>query len=71
MLFDIPFIAEGRIDYDYKVGQEVLVQNIDILCKAESRYLKEPWRIMSIYTNGTITVQYGMNIWRVKTFEEN
>jgi hypothetical protein len=25
---------EGRIDYDYKVGQKILVQNKGILCKA-------------------------------------
>ena len=33
---------KGRIDYDYQVGQKVLVQNNGILHKAESRYLKEP-----------------------------
>jgi hypothetical protein len=27
---------EGKIDYDYKVGQKILVGNKDILCKAES-----------------------------------
>jgi hypothetical protein len=33
---------KGRIDYDYKVGQKVLVWNNGILRKAESRYLKDP-----------------------------
>jgi hypothetical protein len=33
---------EGGIDYDYQVGQKVLVQNNGVLHKAESRYLKEP-----------------------------
>jgi hypothetical protein len=66
---------EGRIDYDYKVGQKVLVQNDNILHKAESRYLKDPWKITSVHTNGTITVECGnkserMNIQRVKPFEE-
>jgi hypothetical protein len=42
---------KGRIDYDYQVGQKLLVQNNDILHKAESRYLKEPWIIMSVRTN--------------------
>ncbi len=28
---------KGRIDYDYKVGQKILVQNEGILRKAESR----------------------------------
>jgi hypothetical protein len=27
---------KGRIDYDYKVGQKVLIQNDGILSKAES-----------------------------------
>jgi hypothetical protein len=31
---------EGRIDYDYQVGQKVLVRNGGILRKAESRYLR-------------------------------
>jgi hypothetical protein len=31
---------KGRIDYDYQVGQKVLIQNLGILRKAESRYLK-------------------------------
>jgi hypothetical protein len=66
---------EGRIDYDYKVSQKVLVWNDGILQKAESRYLKDPWTITSVHTNGTIMVQCGnklerMNIWRAKPFEE-
>ncbi len=28
---------KGRIDYDYKVDQKVLVENDGILCKEESR----------------------------------
>jgi hypothetical protein len=66
---------EGQIDYDYQVGQKVFVRNDGILCKAESRYLREPWLIMSVHTNGTIRVQCGnkserMNIWRVKPFDD-
>ncbi len=48
---------KGRIDYDYKVSQNVLVWNDGILRKAELRYLKDPWTITSVHTNGTITVQ--------------
>jgi hypothetical protein len=64
---------KGRIDYDYKVGQNILVRNDGILRQAESRYQKEPWSSTSVKSNGTITVQYGnklerMNIWRVKLF---
>ncbi len=66
---------EGRIDYDYQVGQKVLVRNDGILRKAESRYLREPWLITSVHTNGTIRVQCGnkserMNIRRVKPFDD-
>jgi hypothetical protein len=62
---------KGRIDYDYKVGQKVLLRNEGILRKAESRYQKEPWTITSVHINGTIMVQSGnklerMNIQRVK-----
>jgi hypothetical protein len=67
---------KGRIDYDYKVGQKVLLRKEGILHNAESRWHKNPWLITSIHTNGTITVQRGnkierMNIQRVKPFEED
>ncbi len=67
---------EGRIDYDYKVGQKVLVRKEGILCKSESIWHRRPWLITSVYTNGTIMVQHGnklerMNIRRVKPFVEN
>jgi hypothetical protein len=67
---------EGRIDYDYKVGQKVLVRKEGILRKYESTWHRKPWLITSVHTNGTITVQCGnklerMNIWRVKPFVEN
>ncbi len=67
---------EGRIDYDYEVGQKVLLRKEGILRNAESRWHKKPWLIMTIHTNGTITVQRGtqverMNIQRVKPFIED
>ncbi len=67
---------EGRIDYDYEVGQEVLLQKEGILHNAESRWHKKPWLITTVHTNGTITVQRGknlerMNILRVKPFAED
>ena len=57
------------IDYDCKVGDKILVKGI--LCKAKSRYQKEPWTTTSVHTNRTITVQCRnklekMNIQRVK-----
>ncbi len=67
---------EGRIDYDYKVGQKILVRNEGILCKAQSTWQKDPWTIMTVHTNGNITVQCGnkeerLNIRRVKPFVED
>jgi hypothetical protein len=44
----------GRIDYDYKVGQKVLLRKEGILCTAESRYHKRPWLITSVHMNGTL-----------------
>ncbi len=67
---------KGRIDYDYKVGQKVLVRKEGILRKSESIWHRKPWLITSVHTNGTIRVQCGnklewMNIRRVKPFVEN
>ncbi|MGL5963100.1 MAG: hypothetical protein ACRCZ2_01680, partial [Fusobacteriaceae bacterium] len=64
-----------RIDYDYKVGDKVLVRKDGILRKAESPYHREPWTITSVHTNGTIRVQRGtkserINIRRVTLFLE-
>ncbi len=50
---------ESRIDYDYKVGQKVLIRKEGVFHKTESRHLKDPWAITSVYTNGTIRVQRG------------
>jgi hypothetical protein len=45
------------IDYDYKVGDKVLLINEGILHKAESAYSKEPWTITPVYMNETIRIQ--------------
>jgi hypothetical protein len=67
---------EGRIDYDYKVGQKILVQNEGILRKAQSTWQKDPWTITKVHTNENISVQRRnkekrLNIRRVKPFVEN
>jgi hypothetical protein len=64
---------KGRIDYDYKVGQKILVWNKGMLCKAQSIWQKDPWTITTVHTNGTIRIQRGnnlerLNIRRVKQF---
>jgi hypothetical protein len=65
-----------RIDYNYKVGDKVLVINEGILCKAESAYGKEPLTITTVHTNGPIRIQRGTNteqlsIWRVESFTDD
>jgi hypothetical protein len=65
-----------QIDYDYKVGDKVLVINEGILRKAESAYGKEPWTITTVHTNGTIRIQCGtkteqLSIRRVEPFTDN
>jgi hypothetical protein len=67
---------KGRIDYDYKVDQRVLVRKEGILRKSESTWHKNPWLITSVHTNGKIMVECGnklewMNIRRAKLFAEN
>ncbi len=64
-----------RVDYNYKVGDEILIQKDGILCKAEFIWKKEPWTITTVHTNGTIRIQCGIkleriNIRRVKPFSE-
>ncbi len=64
------------IDYDYKVGDKVLVINEGILHKAESAYGKEPWTITTVHTNGNIRIQHGtkterLSIQRVEPFTDD
>jgi hypothetical protein len=65
-----------RIDYDYKLGDKILVINEGILHKAESSYGKEPWTITTAHTNGTIRIQHGtrmeqLSIQRVQPFTDD
>jgi hypothetical protein len=48
-----------QVDYDYKVGDKVLLTQEGILRKAESPYSKQPWTIMTVLTNETIRIQHG------------
>jgi hypothetical protein len=66
----------SRRDWDYQVGDKVLLRKDGILRKSESRYERDPWTITSIHTNGTIRVQRGtkserLNIRRVIPFFNN
>jgi hypothetical protein len=46
-----------RVDYDYKIGDRVLVIQDGILHKAQSSHGKEPWTITTVHMNGTIRIQ--------------
>ena len=66
----------SRRDWDYQVGDKVLLQKDGILRKSESRYECVPWTITSVHTNGTIRVQCRtkskqLNIRRVTPFFNN
>jgi hypothetical protein len=56
-----------QVDYDYKVGDKVLLTQEGILRKAESPYSKEPWTITTLHTNGTIRIQRGTQSERLNT----
>eukprot|EP00804_Cyclotella_cryptica_P003733 CCRYP_008899-RA/>CCRYP_008899-RA protein AED:0.30 eAED:0.30 QI:0/-1/0/1/-1/0/1/0/100 len=45
-----------RVDWDYKIGDRVLLCREGILSKSESKYHKDPWTISTVHTNGTIRV---------------
>ena len=62
-----------RVDWDYTVGDRVLVHKDGILHKKESKYDGDPWTITSVHTNGTIRFQCGtksecLNIRRVTPY---
>jgi hypothetical protein len=64
-----------RIEYDYNVGDKVLIRKDGILRKSESIWKKEPWTITTVHTNGTIRIQCRtkserINIRRVTPFSE-
>jgi hypothetical protein len=51
-----------HINFDYKIGDQVLIAKDGILRKFESKFGKEPWTIMMAHTNGTIRVQSGTKL---------
>ena len=66
---------EKRIDFDYKVGDKILILKDGILRKSESPKQKEPWTITQVHTNGKIRVTRGtkseqLNVQRVEPFFE-
>ena len=45
------------IDWDYTIGDKVLVWKDGILRKGEHKYLKDRWTITEVHMNGTIRIQ--------------
>ena len=61
-----------RIDYDYAVGEKILIIKDGILRKAEDKYVG-PFTVTQVYTNGTVRIQRGkvserLNIRRIVPF---
>ena len=52
----------SRRDWDYKVGDEVLLRKDSIHGKGEFWYEHNPWTITSVHTNGTIRFQCGTKL---------
>ena len=46
-------------DWNYKIGDQVLLRKDGILHKSESWHESDPWTITSVHTNRTIRVQCG------------
>ena len=66
----------SRRDWDYKVGDIVLLLKEGILRKGENKYESDPWTITEVHTNGTVRIQSGtkserLNIRRVTPFFNN
>ena len=60
-------------DWDYQVGDLVLLIKNDVLLKGESKYESDPWTITSVHINDTIRIQHGkksecLNIRRITPF---
>ena len=65
-----------RIDYNYKIGDKVLLINEGILHKGESAYGKEAWSITKVHTNGAMRIKCGtrmerLSIQRVQPFTDD
>eukprot|EP00804_Cyclotella_cryptica_P013789 CCRYP_016893-RA/>CCRYP_016893-RA protein AED:0.51 eAED:0.51 QI:0/-1/0/1/-1/0/1/0/100 len=61
---------KSHVDWDYKIGDRVLLCKEGILCKSESKYHHDLWTISTVHTNDRIRVHHGtkseqLNITRV------
>jgi hypothetical protein len=56
----------SRVNYNFKVGDKILIRKDGILRKAESIW-KNPWTITTVHTNETIRIQCGTKSERINT----
>jgi hypothetical protein len=56
----------SHVNYDFKVGDKILIRKDGILRKAESIW-KNPWTITTVHTNETIRIQCGTKSERINT----
>ena len=65
----------SHCDWDYQLGDLVLLIKGGILCKGKSKYESDTWTITSVHMNGMIRIQCGtkserLNIRRVTPYFE-
>jgi hypothetical protein len=56
----------SRVNYDFKVGDKILIRKDGILREAESIW-RNPWTITTVHTNETIRIQCGTKSERINT----
>jgi len=57
----------SRVNYDYKVGDKILIREDGILRKAETIWRKDPWTITTVHTNEIIRIQCGTKSEKINT----
>jgi len=53
-------------DWNFKIGDKILLRKDGTLRKSESWYESDPWTIATVHTNGTIRVQHRKKIRMIK-----
>jgi hypothetical protein len=46
---------KSRVDWDYKVGEKVLIRKDGVLRKGETKYQSDSWTITEVHTNGILS----------------
>ena len=45
------------VDFDYAIGNKIMIAKDGVQCKAESKY-EGPYEIIQVYSNGTVRIQW-------------